>query len=148
MFQGATALALDAKGRLGIPAKHREVLNGRSQGKLVLTGHPDGCLLLYPAPAWEPIRERTLKFSDLSPRLVLWKRLLVGMASEVEPDGQGRILIAPELRGYAGLEKQVWLVGQGTRFEVWSELKWLQQLERAQQQGAEPLLQDEADFAL
>ena len=127
MFEGAAALNLDAKGRLAIPARHREALLAASEGSLVLTAHPHRCLLLYPSPAWQPIRDQILKASSLDPRAASIKRVLVGNARTEEPDSAGRILIAPELREYAQFEKTVYLVGMGTHFEIWSEAGWQQQ---------------------
>lgn len=124
IFQGATALNLDAKGRLAIPARHRESLAAVSAGHLVLTAHPHRCLLLYPADAWEPIRDKVLAASSLNPQSAAIKRLLVGNAREESLDSAGRLLVAPELRRFAQLEKQVWLVGQGSHFEIWSDAGW------------------------
>jgi MraZ protein len=124
MFQGATALSLDAKGRLAIPARHREALVAASEGQLVLTAHPHRCLLLYPAIAWEPIRDKVLAASSLNPQSAAIKRLLVGNARDESMDSAGRLLIAPELRQFAQFEKQVWLVGLGTHFEIWSDAGW------------------------
>ena len=129
MFQGATGLNLDAKGRLAVPTKHREPLQAGPDSKLVLTAHPHRCLLLYPAQAWEPIRARIMTFSSFDPQLSLWKRLLVGFAEDLELDASGRLLISPALRKFAGLEKQLMLVGQGSHFELWSEEAWEKQLE-------------------
>lgn len=129
MFQGAAALNLDAKGRLAVPARHREALSTAANGTLVLTAHPHRCLLLYPLQAWEPIRNKVLGGPSLEQQSALLKRLLVGFAREEEMDAAGRVLIAPELRRYAGLEKQVWLVGQGNHFEIWSDEGWTKQQE-------------------
>ena len=129
MFQGATALSLDAKGRLAVPARHREALVASSEGQLVLTAHPHRCLLLYPSPAWEPIRDKVLAASSLDPKAAAIKRLLVGNARDESLDSAGRLLVSPELRLFAQLEKQVWLVGQGTHFEIWSDAGWRQQQE-------------------
>jgi MraZ protein len=129
MFQGATALSLDAKGRLAGPARHREALVTASEGQLVLTAHPHRCLLLYPSPAWEPIRDKVLAASSFDPRAAAIKRLLVGNARDESLDSAGRLLVSPELRLFAQLEKQVWLVGQGTHFEIWSDAGWRQQQE-------------------
>ena len=112
MFQGAAALSLDVKGRLAIPARHREALVAASDGQLVLTAHPHRCLLLYPAPAWEPIRDKVLAASSFNPQAAAIKRLLVGNARDESMDSAGRLLISPELRLFAQLDKQVWLVGQ------------------------------------
>ena len=127
MFQGAAALSLDAKGRLAIPARHREALVAASGGQLVLTAHPHRCLLLYPAAAWEPIRDQVLAASSLNLQAAAIKRLLVGNARDESMDSAGRLLVAPELRQFAQFEKQVWLVGQGSHFEIWSDAGWQKQ---------------------
>jgi len=129
MFQGATALNLDAKGRLAVPTRHRDGLQSGDRGKQVLTAHPHRCVLLYPAPAWEPIRARIMSFPSFDPQTSLWKRLLVGFAEEVELDASGRLLISPELRKFASFEKQVMMVGQGSHFEIWSQEAWEKQLD-------------------
>ena len=130
MFQGATALNLDAKGRLAVPTRHRDELQSGVGGKQVLTAHPHRCLLLYPVVAWEPIRSRIMSFSSFDAQASLWKRLLVGFAEELELDGAGRLLISPELRKFASLEKAVMMVGQGSHFEIWSQEAWERQLEQ------------------
>lgn len=129
MFQGAAALSLDAKGRLAIPARHRDALTKLAENQLVLTAHPHRCLLIYPAPAWAPIRDKVLAGSSLDQHSALLKRLLVGFARDEEVDSAGRVLIAPELRAFAQLEKQVHLVGQGDHFELWSDAGWQKQQE-------------------
>lgn len=137
MFQGAAALTLDAKGRLAIPARHRDALVKLAENQLVLTAHPHRCLLIYPAPAWEPIRNKVLAGSSLDQHSALLKRLLVGFARDEELDSAGRVLIAPELRNFAQLEKQVHLVGQGDHFELWSDAGWQRQQEQIFALGAE-----------
>jgi MraZ protein len=139
MFQGAAALSLDAKGRLTVPARHRDALQENSPStSLVLTAHPDGCLLLYPASAWEPIRARVMSFPALDARFSVWKRLLVGFAEEVAIDAASRVLISPELRKFAALEKQVMLVGQGSHFEIWNRDTWEKQLQQLTAQNQLP----------
>ncbi|MDY0046982.1 MAG: division/cell wall cluster transcriptional repressor MraZ [Thauera propionica] len=128
MFQGAAALNLDAKGRLAIPARHRDALAVES-GQVVLTAHPHGCLLVYPVPAWVPIRDKVLAAPGLDPTSAMLKRLLVGFAQEEALDAAGRVLVAPSLRQFAKLDKQVWLVGQGSHFELWSDEGWQKQQE-------------------
>ncbi len=98
-------------------------------GKLVLTAHPHRCLLLYPEPAWEPIRDKVLAASSFNPQSAAIKRLLVGHARDEAMDSAGRVLVAPELRQFAQLEKLVWLVGQGSHFEIWSDAGWQRQQE-------------------
>ena len=128
MFQGASELNLDVKGRMAVPVKHREPLAGPSAGKLVITAHPEGCLLMYPLKNWEPIRDRVMTFPSLDRTASLYKRLLIGFAEEHVLDGNGRVLISPELRKYAGIEKLVMFVGQGTHFEIWNASAWDAQL--------------------
>jgi MraZ protein len=148
MFQGAAALSLDAKGRLAIPARHREALVAASAGQLVLTAHPHRCLLLYPAAAWEPIRDQVLATSSLNPQTAAIKRLLVGNAREEAMDSAGRLLVAPELRQFAQFEKQVWLVGQGSHFEIWSDAGWQKQQDVFLTMGDQQLPPGLEDLAL
>ncbi|MGE5490512.1 MAG: division/cell wall cluster transcriptional repressor MraZ [Actinomycetota bacterium] len=131
MFEGAAALSLDAKGRIAIPARHREPLLAAAQGSLVLTAHPQRCLLLYPQPEWQPIRDKILKAPSFDARAAALKRVLVGNARTEELDSAGRLLVSTELRDYAQLEKTVWLVGMGSHFEIWSDAGWRRQNEVA-----------------
>ncbi|ABE50545.1 MULTISPECIES: division/cell wall cluster transcriptional repressor MraZ [Methylobacillus] len=130
MFRGATSLNMDAKGRLAVPAKHRDALHAQSEGNLVLTAHPHRCLLLYPLPAWEPIQSKIMALSSFDRQSSALQRLLVGFAEDVELDGAGRLLVSPVLREFAGFEKQVMLVGQGSHFELWSMEAWRAQLQQ------------------
>ncbi len=148
MFQGAAALSLDAKGRLAIPARHREALAAAANGNLVLTAHPHRCLLLYPLPAWEPIRNKVLAASGLEQQSALIKRLLIGFARDESLDSAGRLLVAPELRQFAQFEKQVWLVGQGSHFEIWSDAGWQKQQEAIFSLGDQLLPPGLEDLAL
>ena len=131
MFQGAAQLNLDSKGRLAIPARYRDMLLAHCTGQLVLTADADGCLLFYPQPEWQPIRDKLLKLSSLNPRIRALQRRLIGYAEDVEMDAAGRVLISPALRSYATLDKRVMLIGQGNKFELWDETKWLAQQEAA-----------------
>ena len=120
MFQGASALNLDAKGRMSIPSKHRDALSLQCEGRVTLTKHPHGCLLFFPRPVWESHREQIAAW-PMSARA--WQRIFLGNASDVDMDGAGRILIAPELRAAAGLSRDVMLLGMGTHFEIWDVAK-------------------------
>ncbi|MEI7456710.1 MAG: division/cell wall cluster transcriptional repressor MraZ [Nitrosomonadales bacterium] len=131
MFQGAAQLNLDGKGRLAIPARYRDELLSGCAGNLVLTADADGCLLVYPEPEWLPIRDKLNKLSAFNPRSRALQRLLVGHAENVQMDSAGRVLISPVLRSYAALDKNVMLIGQGNKFELWDEVKW-----QAQQQAS------------
>lgn len=130
MFQGATELSLDAKGRLAVPTRYRDALN-LGGGAVVLTAHPDGCALLYPRPAWEPIGSRIQQLSSFDPQARMWQRLLMGFAEELALDAQGRLLVSPALRKFATLKKEVMLVGQGSHFEIWDVQAWEQKLSQA-----------------
>ena len=135
MFQGASELSLDAKGRLAVPTRHRDALQSGGAA-VVLTAHPDGCLLLYPRLSWEPIGARVQTLSSFNEQARWWQRLLVGFAEELEPDAQGRILVSPALRKFASLKKDVMLVGQGSHFELWDVDLWNEMLQKAITQAA------------
>lgn len=130
MFQGAAQLNLDSKGRLAIPSRHRDMLLAHCAGQLVLTVDKDGCLLLYPQPDWQPIREKLMQLSAFNPRIRALQRSLVGHAEDVVMDAAGRVLISPTLRNYAVLDKRVMLVGQGNKFEIWDEGRWQSENEK------------------
>ena len=147
MFQVVVGINLDAKGRLAIPTKHREAITSGPEKKLVLTSHPHRCLLIYPSEAWAPIRAQIMTFPSFDPKLSLWKRLLVGFAEEMELDNSGRVLISTSQRHFAGLEKRIMLVGQGSHFELWSESSWEQQISQFDEGPTSPPPGME-DFAL
>jgi MraZ protein len=116
VFQGAAALSLDAKGRMSVPARHRDLLQALCEGQLTITKHPDGCLMVFPRPAWEAFRD---KVAALPMSASGWKRIFLGNAMDVEIDGSARVLVSPELRTAAGLSKEVMLLGMGSHFELW-----------------------------
>ncbi|VVD88635.1 division/cell wall cluster transcriptional repressor MraZ [Pandoraea terrigena] len=132
MFQGASALSLDAKGRMSIPARHRDVLQGDAQGKVTITKHPDGCLLLFPRPEWEIFRG---KIAALPMDAHWWRRIFLGNAADVEMDSAGRVLVAPELRAAAGMDKEVMLLGMGSHFELWDAVTYAAKEQAAMAQG-------------
>ncbi|MBP6020653.1 MAG: division/cell wall cluster transcriptional repressor MraZ [Burkholderiaceae bacterium] len=121
MFQGSSALTLDAKGRISIPTRHRDAFTSPDQGRITLTRHPDGCLLLYPRSTWELKRDEIARFPMRARAL---QRLLLGNAQDVEMDGAGRILIAPELRSAANMAREVMLLGMGNYFELWDSAEY------------------------
>src|ERR1051325_11589858 len=102
-FHGAAVITLDAKGRIAIPTRHRDALIDRGRS-LVLTAPPDGRVLIYPAPAWEPVRPQVEAFPSFHPQASWWKRVLLGFEEHVAADGAGRILLPPALRPHATLE--------------------------------------------
>ncbi|NBD20860.1 division/cell wall cluster transcriptional repressor MraZ [Aquabacterium fontiphilum] len=116
VFQGASALSMDAKGRLAVPVRHRDALQALCEGQLTITKNPDGCLMIFPRPAWEAFRD---KIAALPMSAAGWKRIFLGNAQDVEIDSAARVLVAPELRVAAGLQKDVMLLGMGSHFELW-----------------------------
>ena len=120
MYQGASALSMDAKGRMSIPARHRDALSLQSEGRVTLTKHPHGCLLLFPRPVWEQHREQIASW-PMSARA--WQRIFLGSACDVDMDSAGRILISPELRTAVALSRDVMLLGMGSHFEIWDAAK-------------------------
>jgi MraZ protein len=110
-------LTLDGKGRVSMPARYRDDLQTLCAGRLTVTKHPHGCLMIFPRPSWETFRDQLaqLPFSQVGV-----KRVFLGHADDVELDGTSRVLIHPELRTWAGLEKDVKLLGMGSHFELWA----------------------------
>ena len=129
-FHGAAVITLDAKGRIAIPTRHRDALleDGRA---LVLTAHPEGCVLIYPASAWEPVRARVEAFPSFHPQASWWKRLLLGFEEHISVDASGRILLPSALRQHAKLERDAMMVGQGRYFELWDSGIWSAKLGQA-----------------
>jgi MraZ protein len=117
-FQGTSALALDVKGRVTVPARHREPLTSLAGGLLTLTKHPEGCLMVFPRPVWEGFRA---KVEALPMSANGWKRIFLGSAMDVEIDSGSRVLISPELREAARLERDVLLIGMGKHLELWDK---------------------------
>lgn len=137
MFQGASALNLDAKGRMSIPARHRDALSVQCEGRVTLTRHPHGCLLFFPRPVWETHREQIAAW-PMSARA--WQRIFLGNASDVEMDSAGRILVAPELRNAVGLTRDVMLLGMGSHFELWDAARLAQDESQAVAAGMPEVL--------
>ena len=136
-FHGAAVITLDAKGRVAIPTRHRGALL-QSAISLVVTAHPEGCVLIYPESEWEPVRARVDSFPSFHAQASWWKRLLLGFEEHVAPDGSGRILLPPALRQHARLERDAMMVGQGRYFELWDAGVWAAKLGQALSGGCAP----------
>ena len=149
-FRGINNLALDAKGRMAMPARYRDRLMEACAGRLVITVDQDRCLLVYPQPEWEIIESKLDALPSLNKQARVLQRLLIGHATDVELDSQGRILLPPMLRDFAGLDKKIVLIGQGKKFEIWDETDWneSQQVWLAQVQGADELPTSLEDLSL
>lgn len=131
MFRGTSSITLDSKNRITIPTRYRDELFADCEGKMVCTvdiQHP--CLLLYPLPEWEEIELKLCGLSSMNPQERLLQQVLLGNASDCEIDKSGRLLINGPLRNHAGLEKNIMLVGQLKKFEIWSENAWQGQMQQ------------------
>lgn len=123
-----------------MPARHRDAFAAHCDGRVTLTRHPDGCVLVYPRPTWEARREQIAQLPYAARAL---QRLLLGSAVDIELDSAGRILVSPELRAAAGLERDLMLLGMGGHLELWDVAR-LQEHER--QALAAGLPDSAADF--
>ena len=122
MFQGETAITVDDKGRMAIPTAYRDEV-ARGGNRLVVTYNPyeNGCLWLYPESAWQAVRDQVVALPNATRVHRNLQLKLVGAATLVEPDGNGRILLPQTHRASAALEKKAVLLGMGNKFELWSE---------------------------
>jgi len=133
LFRGISSISLDAKGRIAIPTRYRDELHECCERQMIVTlavnekcvGEP-GCLWLYPLPEWEKLEQTINKLPTLNKAAGKLRRFLIGHASECEMDTQGRLLLPEKLREYANMEKQLYLVGQLNKFEIWNDVAWLQ----------------------
>jgi MraZ protein len=132
VFQGASALNLDAKGRMSVPAKHRDALLVQGEGRVTLTKHPDGCLMVFPRPEWEAFRARV---AQLPMDAHWWRRIFLGNATELDLDSAGRLLVSPELRSAAGIQREVILLGMGSHLELWDAATYATKEQAAMMQG-------------
>ena len=127
-FRGVSACNVDAKGRFALPTKYRESVGSMARGRCVITiDTEDECLLLYTLPEWEEIEASLQALPSLNRKVRRIQRLLIGHASECDLDSQGRVLLPAILREHAKVEKKLMLVGQGNKFEIWSEDNWSSQ---------------------
>ncbi len=129
MFTGWSNHTLDAKGRLAIPARFRDVLKANREDRLVMTTS-DRCLVCYPNEQWRSVAEKVARLSQVDPRVQAFRRFFISSAQECTLDKQGRVLIPQTLREMAGLNGQVFLVGMQTNFEIWDKERWLEERER------------------
>jgi len=128
MFMGEYSHALDEKGRLIIPARLREELGSR----FIMTKGLDGCLFLYPLSEWSKLEERLKSLPLTNPNARAFARLFLAGAQDVEVDRQFRVTIPPRLREYAGVLKDIVLVGVSNRVELWAEARWAEYQAQAQ----------------
>jgi MraZ protein len=147
MFQGETAISVDEKGRLAIPTAYRDAV-ARGGNRLVVTYNPyeSGCLWLYPESAWQQVRDQVNALPNAKRVHRNLQLKLVGAATVVEPDGNGRVTLPPTHRAAAGLDKKAVLLGMGNKFELWSEQAHLAQIQSTI--GEEEVSDDMLDLRL
>lgn len=152
MFRGASQISIDEKGRLSIPTRYRDTLQQDCGGAMVCTiDLKQPCLLLYPIHEWELIEKKLMKLSSMNPHERRLQRLLLGHANEGDMDKSGRLLIPSPLRKHASLSKQVMLVGQLNKFEIWDTEAWQQQIDQdidTELDGEFPISERLMDFSL
>ena len=125
MFKGITNIRLDTKGRLTIPTKYRPIIHEQSNSKMVITiDSEEKCLLLYPSTSWKKIQQKINDLPSFNKNARRIQRLLIGHAEDLDLDGNGRILLSRPLRSFAEMTKQVTMIGQGEKFEIWSNDIW------------------------
>jgi transcriptional regulator MraZ len=130
VFRGAAKVTLDDKGRVVVPTRYRERLLERSQGQVVVTVDLDGeSLLIYPLNDWEQVERRLMELPSLNAHSRRLQRLMVGHATDLALDGHGRLLLPPELREFARLNRHAVLIGQGSHCELWDEARWVERRE-------------------
>ena len=125
LFRGFSTLNLDAKDRLALPRKYRDLVAECCANRLILTFSPrDPCLFLYPLPEWTVIEAKLMGLSDFVEAERTTKRMMLGHAEECHLDAQGRLRILPPAKKQAGLEKHVAIAGVANKFEIWDEATW------------------------
>lgn len=124
MFRGINAIHIDGKGRLAVPTKYRSALGVDDSSLVVTIDTEETCLLLYPIKEWQVIEENLQRLPSFDAVTRRIQRLLIGHATDVKLDNNGRILLPPLLREYAKLDKKVLMIGQRNKFEVWAESIW------------------------
>jgi len=125
MFKGIHNMNLDGKGRLTIPSKYRSTIIDQVNGNMVITiDSEEKCLLLYPSTAWRKIQDKINNLPSFNKNAKRIQRLLIGHAEDLEMDASGRVLISKPLINFAEMTKKITLIGQGEKFEIWSDDVW------------------------
>lgn len=146
MFQGSQSLNLDAKGRVAVPSRYRELLTAVCEGRLVVTANPyERCLNIYPETHWKEVKAKIESLPNSNKKVRRLQRVVLGNAVELEMDGNGRMLLPSTLRDFANLDKKVVLVGLGDKAELWSEQSWNDMLDESDD---EPMPEEMSNLSL
>ncbi|MCK5009660.1 MAG: division/cell wall cluster transcriptional repressor MraZ [Deltaproteobacteria bacterium] len=132
MFRGRFEHTIDAKGRISLPAKYREILSTNYDDRLIVTNF-DSCLVAYPYEEWVVLEERFSQHSIMEDDVQTFIHYFISGATECSIDKLGRMLIPPNLRKHANLEKEVVFVGMITRIQIWDKGRWDQKFMEAQE---------------
>ncbi|MCO4836698.1 MAG: division/cell wall cluster transcriptional repressor MraZ [Oceanospirillaceae bacterium] len=129
MFRGAATINIDAKGRMAMPVRFRDLFVDKADPsanpQLVVTiDTEEPCLLIYPLAEWDLIQQKLEQLPSFNPAARRIQRLLIGHATDIELDSNGRVLLPALLREYAQIDKKSILLGQGKKIELWSESLW------------------------
>ncbi len=147
MFRGISSASIDAKGRVALPTRFRELVRLVSEGNVVITiDMREKCLLMYPLSEWEIVQRKLEELPNVGTQARLLQRLLIGHATDVEMDGNGRLLLSQMLRSYAELEKRLVLLGQGNKIELWSEALWNERRDEWLSADSKTLLSQSDEF--
>ena len=145
-FRGRSQRTPDPKGRLMLPTDFRDIIRSHDEdGKVVLTTY-DGCIVGFPLPEWEEFEQKIIRLRNPVRTVRDFRRLVLGGAEVMTLDAQGRVRLSKEHMQYAGIEKEVFIVGQGPRFEIWSPQKLEPVLEQNFDQVAEAIGDAGVDF--
>jgi len=132
MFRGRFEHNVDAKGRVSLPAKYRDIMSTNYTDRLVITNY-DNCLIAYPYEEWVTFEENFRQYSIMQEDVEVFMHYFISGASECTIDKLGRILIPPILRKHAGLEREIVFVGMITRIQIWDKQRWEQKFQKAQE---------------
>lgn len=136
MFRGRFEHSIDPKGRVSIPSKFREILTTNYDERLIVTNF-DGCLWGYPCAEWQIIEDKVAALPQMKSEVKAFQRVFISAAIECPIDKQGRILIPPTLRDYAGIAKDLIFVGMTKRVEIWARDRWQKVFEQSQESMAQ-----------
>ena len=137
MFRGFCKSKLDGKGRVMVPSKYRSAIGDDEE--IILTGNPDGCLMLYKLETFLALEQRVMSLPATDERALYYQQVIVGYADQLRLDSAGRVLINAQLREHAGLSREALLMGMRNHIRLWDETYWKklsQQIKGTRREGA------------
>ncbi|MFP4213085.1 MAG: division/cell wall cluster transcriptional repressor MraZ [Desulfohalobiaceae bacterium] len=141
MFRGHSYRSLDSKGRVMLPPEFRQYLLEQDSAEGLMLTNFDGCVLGYPMQEWQEIEKSFNSINIFDKRIRDLQRFFISGAVEISLDRQGRILVPPHLRSYAGLDKEVVLAGVGRKFEIWDQ-GMFEAKRREMEEGFDQVMED------